>query len=54
MPTHVVPSLSRDPNPDHNDHYSAYNKPGAVLFWLRVRRLCVCGGALAGMYGGCP
>ena len=37
MPTHVVPSLTRDPNPEHNDHYSAYNKPGAVLYWLRVR-----------------
>ena len=36
MPTHVVPSLTRDPNIAHNDHYSAYNKPGAVLYWLRV------------------
>ena len=38
VPTHVVPSLTRDPNPQHNDHYSAYNKPGAVLYWLRVSR----------------
>ena len=38
VPTHVVPSLTRDPNLRHNDHYSAYNKPGAVLYWLRVRR----------------
>lgn len=36
VPTHVVPSLTMDPNKEHNDHYSAYNKPGAVLFWLRV------------------
>jgi hypothetical protein len=40
MPTHVVPSLTRDPNPAHNDHYSAYNKPGAVLYWLRVWGTC--------------
>ena len=38
VPTHVVPSLTTDPNPQHNDHYSAYNKPGAVLYWLRVGR----------------
>lgn len=36
VPTHVVPSLTLDPNPEHLDHYSAYNKPGAVLFWLEV------------------
>jgi hypothetical protein len=36
VPTHVVPSLTMDPNTEHNDHYSAYNKPGAVLFWLQV------------------
>ena len=36
VPTHVVPSLTMDPNKEHNDHYSAYNKPGAVLFWLQV------------------
>ncbi|EIE24386.1 hypothetical protein COCSUDRAFT_40799 [Coccomyxa subellipsoidea C-169] len=35
VPTHVVPSLTMDPNKEHNDHYSAYNKPGAVLFWLQ-------------------
>ncbi|BDA42986.1 Peptidyl serine alpha-galactosyltransferase [Coccomyxa sp. Obi] len=35
VPTHVVPSLTIDPNKEHNDHYSAYNKPGAVLFWLQ-------------------
>lgn len=34
--THVVPSLTIDPNKEHNDHYSAYNKPGAVYFWLQV------------------
>ena len=34
--THVVPSLTLDPNPEHNDHYSAYNKPGAVMYWLQV------------------
>ena len=34
--THVVPSLTLDPNQEHNDHYSAYNKPGAVMFWLQV------------------
>ncbi|CAL5222328.1 g4674 [Coccomyxa viridis] len=33
--THVVPSLTIDPNKEHNDHYSAYNKPGAVYFWLQ-------------------
>ena len=34
--THVVPSLTLDPNQEHSDHYSAYNKPGAVMFWLQV------------------
>ena len=34
--THVVPSLTLDPNQEHNDHYSAYNKPGAVMYWLQV------------------
>ncbi|CAK0787343.1 hypothetical protein CVIRNUC_010562 [Coccomyxa viridis] len=33
--THVVPSLTLDPNQEHSDHYSAYNKPGAVIFWLQ-------------------
>ena len=56
--THVVPSLTIDPNKEHNDHYSAYNKPGAVYFWLQVidsisaiqlcsiPALCSCGRAL--------
>ena len=34
MPSHVVPSLTVDE--EHNDVYSAYNKPGAVMYWLRV------------------
>lgn len=37
--THVVPSLTLDPNKEHNDHYSAYNKPGAVMFWLQVMHM---------------
>ena len=35
----IVPSIraeSLTEDPEHNDVYSAYNKPGAVLFWLRV------------------
>lgn len=35
VPSHVVPSLTVDK--EHNDVYSAYNKPGAVMYWLRVR-----------------
>lgn len=38
--THVVPSLTMDPNKERNDHYSAYNKPGAVMYWLQVSHLC--------------
>ena len=34
VPSHVVPSLTIDK--EHNDVYSAYNKPGAVMYWLRV------------------
>ena len=34
VPSIRVKSLTEDP--EHNDVYSAYNKPGAVLFWLRV------------------
>jgi len=34
VPSHVVPSLTVDT--EHNDVYSAYNKPGAVMYWLRV------------------
>lgn len=34
VPSHVVPSLTQDR--EHNDVYSAYNKPGAVMYWLRV------------------
>ena len=34
VPSIRVESLTEDP--EHNDVYSAYNKPGAVLFWLRV------------------
>ena len=34
MPSHIVPSLTHDT--EHNDVYSAYNKPGAVMYWLRV------------------
>ncbi|KAL0035276.1 hypothetical protein WJX79_009858 [Trebouxia sp. C0005] len=33
MPSHIVPSLTQDK--EHNDVYSAYNKPGAVMYWLR-------------------
>lgn len=33
MPSHTVPSLTQDK--EHNDVYSAYNKPGAVMYWLR-------------------
>ncbi|KAL3136783.1 hypothetical protein ABBQ38_005497 [Trebouxia sp. C0009 RCD-2024] len=33
VPSHVVPSLTVDK--EHNDVYSAYNKPGAVMYWLR-------------------
>ena len=40
--THVVPSLTIDPNKEHNDHYSAYNKPGAVYFWLQVLPRIAC------------
>lgn len=32
--THVVPSLTI--NKEHDDVYSAYNKPGAVLQWIQV------------------
>lgn len=35
VPSHVVPSLTIDA--EHNDVYSAYNKPGAVMYWLQVR-----------------
>lgn len=35
--THVVPSLTI--NKEHDDVYSAYNKPGAVLRWIEVRTL---------------
>ena len=38
VPSHVVPSLTVDK--EHNDVYSAYNKPGAVMYWLRVRLSC--------------
>jgi len=31
--------LTLDPNKEHNDHYSAYNKPGAVMFWLQVMHM---------------
>lgn len=34
VPSHVVPSLTVDK--EHNDVYSAYNKPGAVMYWLQV------------------
>lgn len=34
VPSHVVPSLTVDAV--HNDVYSAYNKPGAVMYWLQV------------------
>ena len=34
VPSIRVESLTEDP--EHNDIYSAYNKPGAVVFWLRV------------------
>ena len=34
VPSHVVPSLTIDK--EHNDVYSAYNKPGAVMYWLQV------------------
>lgn len=33
VPSHVVPSLTVDK--EHNDVYSAYNKPGAVMYWLQ-------------------
>lgn len=33
VPSHVVPSLTVDR--EHDDVYSAYNKPGAVMYWLR-------------------
>lgn len=35
VPTHIAPSLTIDT--EHNDVYSAYNKPGAVLHWLQVK-----------------
>ena len=53
VPTHVVPSLTRDPNPRHNDHYSAYNKPGAVLYWLRVHREAASCAMLASEHDAC-
>ena len=34
VPSHVVPSLTVDK--EHNDVYSAYNKPGAVMYWFQV------------------
>lgn len=34
MPTFVLPDVEYDE--DHNDHYTAYNKPFAVAAWLRV------------------
>lgn len=37
MPTFVAPSFKADP--EHNDDYSAYNKPGAIMAWLTVRAL---------------
>ena len=37
VPSHIVPSLTQDR--EHNDVYSAYNKPGAVMYWLRVSLL---------------
>lgn len=40
VPSHVVPSLTVDK--EHNDVYSAYNKPGAVMYWLRVCPLLTC------------
>lgn len=41
MPSHIVPSLTQDK--EHNDVYSAYNKPGAVMYWLRVSHMgCYC------------
>lgn len=47
MPSHIVPSLTQDK--EHNDVYSAYNKPGAVMYWLRVSHTgCCC------PIGSCP
>ena len=37
MPTFVAPSFKSDP--DHDDTYAAYNKPGAIIAWLTVRTL---------------
>jgi NET1-associated nuclear protein 1 (U3 small nucleolar RNA-associated protein 17) len=34
MPTFVAPSFGDDP--EHDDEYSAYNKPGAIMAWLEV------------------
>lgn len=35
VPTFVVPDVEFDE--EHQDHYTAYNKPFAVSAWLRVR-----------------
>ena len=35
MPTYVIPDVEYDE--EHDDHYTAYNKPFAVAAWLRVR-----------------
>ena len=45
VPTFVVPDVEFDE--EHNDRYTAYNKPFAVAAWLRVRpysslRPCTC------------
>ena len=34
VPTFVVPDVEYDE--EHEDHYTAYNKPFAVAAWLRV------------------
>ena len=34
MPTFVVPDIEYDE--EHDDHYTAYNKPFSIATWLKV------------------